>query len=89
MNQRQKPFPLVHVDVGLLGDDVGEAAADTLDGGEANMIFCLPSTLVLSRRRMYWKSFPAIRRRWGVCRRRPDPGCRWRRVPAAAQERQL
>jgi len=26
--------PLVHVDVGLLADDVGEAAADTLDGGE-------------------------------------------------------
>lgn len=27
-------LPLVHVDVGLLADDVGVAAADTLDGGE-------------------------------------------------------
>ena len=36
MNQLQNPIqnsPLVHVDVGLLADDVGEAAADTLDGG--------------------------------------------------------
>ena len=45
MNQLQKAIensPLVHVDVGLLADDVGEAAADTLDGGHGEHDLLLP-----------------------------------------------
>lgn len=33
MGEREEP--LVHVYVGLLADDVGEAAADTFDGGKS------------------------------------------------------
>jgi hypothetical protein len=35
----------------------------------ANMIFCLPSTLVFSRRRMCWKSSPAT----SDCNRNSQP----------------
>jgi len=45
MNQSRNAIynsPLVHVDVGLLADDVGEAAADTLDGGEREHDLLLP-----------------------------------------------
>jgi hypothetical protein len=35
VGEREREEPLVHVDVGLLADDVGEAAADTFDGGES------------------------------------------------------
>lgn len=34
--------PLVHINVGLLADDVGEAAPDTLDGGHSEHDFLLP-----------------------------------------------
>jgi len=40
--RRQLAGPLVHVDVGLLADDVGEAAADTLDGGHREHDLLLP-----------------------------------------------
>lgn len=37
----QFPSSLVHVDIGLLADEVGEAATDTFDGGESEHDFLL------------------------------------------------
>ena len=67
---------LVHVNIALLANDIGESATNTLKttiiivseknkhtliAVRANMTFCLPSTFVLQIRRMCWKSGDCIR----------------------------
>lgn len=42
MNVERGHEPLVHVDISLLADDVGQAATDTFNGGKSEHYLLLP-----------------------------------------------
>ena len=85
MNQSRNAIynsPLVHVDVGLLADDVGEAAADTLDGGEREHDLLLAIHVGVEQTQDVLEVLPRDQR---LQKNEPNPRVRRNHRPMAAQ----